>query len=1229
MKIGLSSCLRIIYDPFQFIWRMTLERLILQVQNLSPMELTPHSNIDLKFDFSPLTKGKFLVLDTETTGLLPKESMDNADPDTFPRVIQLAWLLFDEEGRLIEKNNCYIIQSQPIPPHSTLIHGINDTAVIQKGEQPYAVWNDFIRALENCDFLIAHNLDFDVPVIESELGRLQIHNPFAGKRKLCTMKLGKELCRIPSEDGNGYRYPSLEELYNVCFFGRLNDLKISGLHDAWVDASAAAKIFFKLLSSHLIDIADAEEEPFKLPLVQKKEDVVRSNFFLHIILPTFLTILLFFLTIFFIIIPRFKENTLLGKRQMIEELTRSASSILEKYESDEQNGFITREEAQMTAISRIQYLRYGAENKDYFWITDMGPDMIMHPYRSDLNGKSLKNFTDPHGKRLFVEMVDVCRKSGHGYVEYMWQWKDDTAHIVPKLSYVQAFKPWGWIIGTGIYIEDVKKEIASLTRRLLVLSLGISLVIALLLTYITLQSMRIERKRKHAESLLRISREKYKTLVDATTEGLIMVLDHKMVFSNNKVQELTGFNENELSKHPFSRLISEKNNPETLKLFQHRNLPDGQYELFLSLKSGDTLDSIATISSIFFSEKEGKLITIKDASIHRTPEGKTEEILQILELSGHGFIRVLLDVKGKIVYSSRAMVQMLGFSDGKELSQYSILDFFIDPAEKKKYRHQLLTEGSIKRAPIRLKRKDGSVCIVSASMMMIKNESQQLLFDGIIEDITKRTYEAQEKNEVIEQLQAYALLLYHSLDSIIVPVPEVQMDTPALRIIEIMKRDHTKVVLVSNGDQANIGIITAGDISGRILFQGLDLQRPAYQFMTAPLIYINAGDSLNQAMKLMQESGISHLVAKNPNGSVSGIIHEHDITLILYNSFSFIEDKIKRATSVGELSSLNKRFLNYVSLMVKQTSNPVIIGRSIASVSDLITTRLITLAIEEIGEPPVEFAFISLGSEGRMEQTLATDQDNAIIYQDVAAGDAERVQAWFNKLGELVCDQLNTIGFRYCRGRVMAKNPLWCKPLQTWKNYFTQWISTPEPKNLLDISIFFDFRTVYGNTAMIHDLRQHINLVSGGQSSFFYNLAENVLSFKPSVGLTGAVHTEKKDNKELFDLKNAMIPYIMFARIYSVLHKIPRTNTIGRIQALYASGIIPSSTLKEIIYGYNFLMMLRYRSQAAQFEKSEEVNNLIDLNELPDYEVTVLKKVLSQVTDFQSRINLDFKGSIL
>jgi methyl-accepting chemotaxis protein len=152
-------------------------------------------------------------------------------------------------------------------------------------------------------------------------------------------------------------------------------------------------------------------------------------------------------------------------------------SLLKDYHKDEQQGKLTREEAQQRALKRLKEMRYGPEGKDYFWVNDFGPKMVMHPFRPDLDGKDLANFKDPNGKALFVEFAKTCRDQGSGFVEYIWQWKDDKSRIVPKLSYVQAFGPWGWIIGTGVYINDFLDEIASLRNSFLVVIIPLVLII--------------------------------------------------------------------------------------------------------------------------------------------------------------------------------------------------------------------------------------------------------------------------------------------------------------------------------------------------------------------------------------------------------------------------------------------------------------------------------------------------------------------------------------------------------------------------------------------------------------------------------------------------------------------------------------------------------------------------------------------------------------------------------
>ncbi|MCL5997200.1 MAG: cache domain-containing protein, partial [Chloroflexi bacterium] len=282
----------------------------------------------------------------------------------------------------------------------------------------------------------------------------------------------------------------------------------------FVETSAGAQGSTALPSSH--------EHSARLPGVFR-----RRYFVLRIFLPTLLAIALFVAAIWGLIIPSFERTLLDRKRELIRELTNSAWSILVSYERDERAGRLTRQEAQDMAKARIEALRYGREGKDYFWLQDMHPRIVMHPYRPDLNGQDVSSFTDPRGVRIFVEFADLVRRKQAGYIEYVWQWLDDPQRMVPKESYVKGFEPWGWVIGTGIYIDDVKDEIARVEQSLVVASLVISGGVILLLLFVVQQSLRIERERREVEESLRESTERYRSLAEATTEGALLVLDNR------------------------------------------------------------------------------------------------------------------------------------------------------------------------------------------------------------------------------------------------------------------------------------------------------------------------------------------------------------------------------------------------------------------------------------------------------------------------------------------------------------------------------------------------------------------------------------------------------------------------------------------------------------------------------------------------------------------------------
>ena len=275
---------------------------------------------------------------------------------------------------------------------------------------------------------------------------------------------------------------------------------------------------------------------------------------LRIALPAFLTILLFVTAIFYIFLPQLEQSFISRKQEMIRELTETVWSLLESYHERELSGELTPEEARLRAVLRIGKLRYGPEKKDYFWINDMAPRMIMHPYRRDLDGQDISGFEDPNGKHLFVEFVRVVKAQGAGYVDYMWQWKDDPVKITPKLSYVKGFAPWGWIIGTGMYIDDVHAEIAGFREKLTLISTGILLIISLLAFYSIRQSILADRERLRIflerENLLHSleeSNERFRNLVETTSDWIWETTgDGRYSYVSPQVEALLGYSPQEM-----------------------------------------------------------------------------------------------------------------------------------------------------------------------------------------------------------------------------------------------------------------------------------------------------------------------------------------------------------------------------------------------------------------------------------------------------------------------------------------------------------------------------------------------------------------------------------------------------------------------------------------------------------------------------------------------------------
>lgn len=352
---------------------------------------------------------------------------------------------------------------------------------------------------------------------------------------------------------------------------------------------------------------------------KEKSEKFFDSFGSRIVLPTILAIILFISYIFFYVVPLFENNMLNQKKLMVKELTATAASVITHFQELEEKGELTPEDAKQRTIDAIKTMRYDSQNKNYFFIIDMTPRMILHPYRPELTGRDLSDYTDEEnksGKKLFVEFVQIVKANSEGYLRYHWQWKDDPTKTAEKLSYVKGIPERGWIVGTGVYIHDIAEEKEALQLHIFQI-VGVTVDgLFMLLAYFLLQSRRIENDRKKAEAGLKEVKDRYRALVESSNEGYLLAMDGRIVYSNYKLQQILGFSDTELHQADIWDIIFPDVESNTrlrahlINVFKN-DAGAGEFEAVAADSVGNHIDVIVTTSRIFLSEKQGHVISLR------------------------------------------------------------------------------------------------------------------------------------------------------------------------------------------------------------------------------------------------------------------------------------------------------------------------------------------------------------------------------------------------------------------------------------------------------------------------------------------------------------------------------------------------------------------------------------------------------------------------------------------
>ncbi|WP_324732490.1 DUF294 nucleotidyltransferase-like domain-containing protein [Pseudomonas paeninsulae] len=416
--------------------------------------------------------------------------------------------------------------------------------------------------------------------------------------------------------------------------------------------------------------------------------------------------------------------------------------------------------------------------------------------------------------------------------------------------------------------------------------------------------------------------------------------------------------------------------------------------------------------------------------------------------------------------------------------------------------------------------------------------------------------------------------------------------------------------------QVMVGITTDRDLRTRVLAEGLALDTPVDRVMSPNPITINADDSVFEAMLCMLRHNIHHLPVVYRQRTV-GVINLSDIIKYESQSSLYLVNSIFNKQSVAELQALLPDLRTTFLRMVNEQATAHMIGSAISGIGRSLTQRLLELAEQELGPPPVPYCFMALGSMARDEQLIVTDQDNALVLDN--RFDPRVHDDYFLKLATFVSDGLAACGYSYCKGGIMATNPQWRQPLRVWKGYFNQWIDRPNPETLLNSCIFFDLDSVYGEAELVESLKDLLAQKASSNPLFLASLARNALNRTPPLGFFRTFVMEKDGQQNnIINLKGrGTAPLTDLIRVHALAAGSKAQNSLDRLDAIASTKLLTEEAITKLRYALEFLSIVRIRHQAMDLEASREPDNYIEPEKVSASERYNLKEAFQVLSNAQ------------
>lgn len=444
----------------------------------------------------------------------------------------------------------------------------------------------------------------------------------------------------------------------------------------------------------------------------------------------------------------------------------------------------------------------------------------------------------------------------------------------------------------------------------------------------------------------------------------------------------------------------------------------------------------------------------------------------------------------------------------------------------------------------------------------------------------------------------------------------IELDSD-VRTAALVMRDMNVSSLLVCDDNGLAGIVTERDLRNRVVADALPVDSPIEKIMTPNPITLDAKALAFDAMIIMSKNNIRHLPITKDGKEVVGVITNSSLVQQQSTSAVYMVGDIHKRNTFEGIAEVVGRVPKLLCSLVEAGATAHTVGHVISSIADAATTRLLKMAEDKFGPPPVPYLWCASGSQARFEQTSVGDQDNCMIISDDY--DEHKHGAYFKMVANFVNEGLNAANYVFCPGDIMAKTDEWRQPVSVWKSYFTKWIDTPEPKALMLSSIFFDLRGIWGDMTLMAPLQEVVAEKAPKNRLFIGHMIGNALTHTPPLGFfKNFVLINDGKHDDTFDMKhNGVVPIVDIARIVALEGKLTEANTFDRLQAECDGKVLSPSGRRDLLDAYEFISTARLEHQVKQIRRGDAPDNYMKPEELSHFERNHLRDAFSVIKTIQ------------